>query len=166
MDTRCILSLFLISKGVSEQVNSCLSSREGTCVSGLARNRELCELGTWVWALVQPLVHGSGFKGALAVTGTDISKYKPGRSSLVEKTLSRKNSKLFTLNNTKICDHSAAVIAEGNPALDAELRAHVRLLVVPWCFPWKTARSHMATEQDVVRSEDLRAQLSWLLDST
>lgn len=85
MDTRCILSLFLISKGVSEQVNSCLRSREGTCVSGLARNRELCELGTWVWALVQPLVHGSGFKGALAVTGTDISKYKPGRSSLVEK---------------------------------------------------------------------------------
>lgn len=33
-------------------------------------SREECELGTWVWTLVQPLGHGSGFKGALSVTGT------------------------------------------------------------------------------------------------
>lgn len=47
--------------------------RRDLCVE-ISGNREQCELGTWVWALVQPLVHGSGFKGALAVTGTDISE--------------------------------------------------------------------------------------------
>lgn len=29
----------------------------------ISKEQEQCELGTWVWALVQPLVRGSGFRG-------------------------------------------------------------------------------------------------------
>lgn len=43
------------------------------CV-GISKEQGAVLAGTWAWALVQTLVHGEGFKGALAVTGTDISK--------------------------------------------------------------------------------------------